>query len=167
MNTIICPNCGRSLRAGELTCPHCHHFLGANPEKPTRTLPIPTEQFSAKRVPIGSIPTSLQRITLVIGSETLELPVSQSLIIGRDDPASNAPPPDVELYGFGADEKGVSRHHLEFSWRNELLYVRDVGSTNGTLLNGQRLMKDIVRLLRDGDELVIGHLPVRVQFSKG
>ncbi len=61
--------------------------------------------------------------------------------------------------GIFLDDVTVSRHHAEFNVDGEHLTVRDVGSTNGTYVNGVRA--DEVEL-SSGDEVIIGrfHLVV-------
>jgi diguanylate cyclase (GGDEF)-like protein len=63
-------------------------------------------------------------------------------IIGRS--------PDTDLR---LDEPGVSREHVEITVEGGRVTVRDLGSTNGTLCNGERVEK---REVRDGDKLSIG-----------
>jgi predicted component of type VI protein secretion system len=54
----------------------------------------------------------------------------------------------------------VSRHHCCLTEENGGIMVRDLGSTNGIRINGQKV--DIGRL-RPGDELSIAHCRYRVQ----
>jgi hypothetical protein len=49
----------------------------------------------------------------------------------------------------------VSNSHLVLKAVGAGWDVRDVGSSNGTLLNGDRLTHEVI--LRDGDQLTIGH----------
>jgi FHA domain len=162
----ICPKCGRAVRPGELSCPNCGLvFATVTASDKTRVLPQATERFSGKHAPIGSIPHRQQRVALLIGADLQPLPDTPIVVLGRNDPTNTQDAPDVDLARYGANEKGVSRRHVELSWKNDLLYVKDLGSTNGTMLNNQRLISGIVRLLRDGDELVICHLPVRIRFT--
>jgi DNA-binding CsgD family transcriptional regulator len=53
-----------------------------------------------------------------------------------------------------ADDPAVSRIHLILEQIGRSWFVRDLGSHNGTLVNGERLMGE--RPLRDGDELLVG-----------
>ena len=61
--------------------------------------------------------------------------------------------------GIFLDDVTVSRHHAEFEVAGESLAVRDLGSTNGTYVNGTRTETSE---LQAGDEVIIGrfHLVV-------
>jgi pSer/pThr/pTyr-binding forkhead associated (FHA) protein len=48
----------------------------------------------------------------------------------------------------------VSRNHAELEWSGTGFTLRDLGSVNGTFVNGQRLA-NASRLLRDGDEILL------------
>jgi pSer/pThr/pTyr-binding forkhead associated (FHA) protein len=82
--------------------------------------------------------------------EGLELPVDRAWwVIGR---------------GRGADavlaEPTISRAHVAIGYQpDEGFFVQDLGSTNGTLLNGARTQRAV---LADGDELRMGKLELRV-----
>jgi hypothetical protein len=54
----------------------------------------------------------------------------------------------------------VSGKHARFSVAGKDLIVEDLDSTNGTLLNGQRLNQPTI--LRNNDEIVIGDVEIRV-----
>jgi predicted component of type VI protein secretion system len=55
----------------------------------------------------------------------------------------------------------VSRRHCQFFEKNGLLLVKDLGSSNGTLLNGKKIEGQ--RVLEPGDELTIGPVKLRVE----
>lgn len=57
------------------------------------------------------------------------------------------------------DDVTVSRHHAAFEVTDGLLVVRDLGSTNGTYVNGHRVEE---AQLNPGDEVIVGrfHLVV-------
>lgn len=50
----------------------------------------------------------------------------------------------------------VSRHHCVFSIDDYSVRLRDLGSTNGTTVNGQRILKEVT--LVAGDRCVVGNL---------
>jgi CheY-like chemotaxis protein len=54
----------------------------------------------------------------------------------------------------------VSRHHCSFELRNGQICVQDLGSLNGTYLNGERIGGP--RLLHNGDHLDLAFLPYEV-----
>ncbi len=66
----------------------------------------------------------------------------QSLTIGRSDEC------DIIL-----PDRQVSRHHARVYWLDGHYYVEDLGSKNGTHVNGQEVTE--ARLLEDGDEIQI------------
>lgn len=70
------------------------------------------------------------------------------LLVGRHEEC------DVQL-----NSKKVSRRHCVVAQVNDYLVVRDLGSTNGIRVNGERVME---RQLRPGDELQIGGFKYQV-----
>ena len=75
-------------------------------------------------------------------------------VIGRDPAASS----HVVM------DESVSRTHARVYVRGGALHVEDLGSTNGTFLNGRRLVEGQGARMRDGDELVLGALTLRVEL---
>ena len=62
------------------------------------------------------------------------------------------------------DSLRVSRHHCCMTQESGEVVVRDLGSTNGIRINGQRV--EIGRL-RAGDELSIAHIRYRLENGQG
>jgi predicted component of type VI protein secretion system len=62
------------------------------------------------------------------------------------------------------DSLRVSRHHCCMTQENGEVMVRDLGSTNGIRINGQRV--EIGRI-RGGDELSIAHIRYRLENGQG
>jgi predicted component of type VI protein secretion system len=59
----------------------------------------------------------------------------------------------------------VSRRHAEIQISNGTLSIMDLGSTNGTFVNGERI--DQPRALQDGDEVRIGAVVWRLRAPAG
>lgn len=106
-----------------------------------------------------------REIILVIRGmvERLMLKEDKRLILGRTDVKSRHMP-DVDLTPYGALDRGVSRDHASLHLEGDRLYVTDLNSTNGTFLAGKRLDPHVSSVLRKGDELLLGRLPVQVLF---
>ncbi|MCA9049359.1 MAG: FHA domain-containing protein [Planctomycetaceae bacterium] len=54
----------------------------------------------------------------------------------------------------------VSRHHCVFTVDDFSVRIRDLGSTNGTMVNGERIRKEVV--LQQGDRVIVGNLEFEV-----
>ena len=72
-----------------------------------------------------------------------------TLRIGR------SPQADVVLHG-----EGISREHCEIQVKGAALELRDLGSTNGTFVNGTRVHE---ARLRPGDAVVLGRVVLKVE----
>ena len=59
----------------------------------------------------------------------------------------------------------VSRHHCVFSVDDFSVRLRDLGSTNGTLVNGERIRRETV--LNSGDRILIGNLDFELVLRPG
>ena len=57
-------------------------------------------------------------------------------------------------------DAAVSGMHVLLERAGAVWCVRDLGSRNGTFVNGERLFGE--RVLRDGDEIVVGRTRLRV-----
>ncbi|MFO0864116.1 MAG: FHA domain-containing protein [Gemmataceae bacterium] len=57
----------------------------------------------------------------------------------------------------------VSRQHCLFEVEGDALHLRDLGSTNGTLVNGTRLCG--ICSLHDGDLVEVGSIILQVQID--
>lgn len=91
---------------------------------------------------------------------------TSQLTLGRSHTAPTHNP-DVDLDPFGADEKGVSRIHAAIAYDEhaQALYMLDMGSTNGTFVNGRRLQPNERRSLRSGDSLRLGRLRLTISYE--
>ncbi len=167
-----CPNCGQVHRRGDPVCRVC----GATLNTFKAPLRDDTTDFTAELpdlsgnsevcAKLSNIQVMQTPIFAEVDGLELMLPFTESVIIGRRSGRSGEGQPDIDLTPFGALEKGVSRRHIEIKRKGTLVLVTDIGSANGTWLNGQRLIANGERLLHHGDELQLSHLKLRVSFSQ-
>lgn len=55
-------------------------------------------------------------------------------------------------------DAGVSSRHAQVQWKTGALYLSDLGSTNGTFVNGEKLAPNVERKINVGDRLRFGKL---------
>ncbi len=70
--------------------------------------------------------------------------------------------PDVDLSSYNAYANGVSRLHAAIKLINNRVIVVDLGSSNGTYLNGVRLSPYIKSAVSHGDLIYLGKLKIQV-----
>ncbi len=101
----------------------------------------------------------------VVGTpNTIQVQVRESMLIGRSD-ADQQVFPEIDLLPFNAFAHGVSRRHAVVEIQDSRLYIKDLGSTNGTHLNGARLKPHEPYRLRHGDQLTLGQMRLQVLFA--
>lgn len=165
-----CPNCGTQNRVGLLFCEECGTNLNAvgpaNATLPTRQIQDDPNDLTSKAT-WGSARFSQESSVLIHIRDATEpitvQPVSRT-VLGRND-SSGSVAPDIDLTPYGALEKGVSRTHAAIERSEDTLTLLDLGSSNGTFLNGQKLIPDQPRVLRDGDEIRLGKLIAHIYFK--
>jgi len=91
----------------------------------------------------------MARLTISLPDGTRDVELGEKLVIGR-----------VEGADLVLDDKGISRRHCEFERRGDGYVVRDLGSSNGTLVNGEKVTE---HALATGDKVRVGG--VTVTFS--
>lgn len=162
-----CHYCGTKNREGLLFCEECGQDLReSQPTIPTRQLEELPNDLAARATWGTASFGNQQHVIIHIRdiAEPIKLVVHDRTIVGRSDETS-ARKPDFDLTPFGALEKGVSRIHAAIERSDDTLTVIDMGSSNGTHLNGQRLPPDQPRVLRDGDEIRFGKLVAHIYFK--
>ena len=163
-----CPYCAHTNREGVFFCEECGHpFIGDQEALLATTRLMQQEKATTNRVAWGTTHFH-QNARLVVRirehPEALVFQLHDELLIGRSDPQVGTKP-DLDLMPYGAVEQGVSRQHAKIQRMDDTLMLVDLESTNGTYLNGQRLQPHQPRMLRDGDEVRLGHLVMHVFFS--
>jgi len=125
------------------------------------TLPLPaTIAPETGRLVAGSVPTRLR--VLVLNTGRLTDWIEEDVIhVGRLDRSAGVFP-EIDLENDGGHNAGVSRRHVRILRQPDGYYVEDLGSINGTFLNRRRLSPGAPAELKDGDELRLGNIVLRV-----
>lgn len=109
--------------------------------------PVPTEQ----RAPAPATVAPRRRAWLIVGGRAVPL-AEGTYLIGRD--------PQV---AFPVESRYASWHHARLTVAGDHSMIEDLGSKNGTVVRGERLVG--VCQLQDDDEIVVG--AVRFVFRTG
>jgi CheY-like chemotaxis protein len=100
----------------------------------------------------------------VIGTpDIIRAPVAERITFGRSDANQNINP-EIDLSNYDGQRKGVSRKHARLIMRDNRLVIEDLGSSNGTYVNGQHIGVLTPVRVRDGDHLKLGSLSLQVHF---
>lgn len=168
---VKCPVCRRENPDNTLYCDECGSYLRGGSGKKTALLPangvvwmMNGEETSGAFGVDVVYPLDLRLTVLDSGCE-VEVPLTREVSIGRLDPFSGSFP-DVDLTDYGGVEKGVSRRHAKVIRQGSEVFIEDLGSFNGTFLNGKRLAPYCVEALESGGELRLSKLVLRVSFSE-
>jgi pSer/pThr/pTyr-binding forkhead associated (FHA) protein len=170
---ILCPNCLHKEMVGAVFCSECGSQLIFPEGVPTGTIKpgastVPTAGFSAGRPPAkveaaGTIAAVDAEIALnILGANTvLPLDMQDDVTLGR---ISEGQPivPDVDLTPYKAYEAGVSRIHASLHIAEGSITVTDLGSANGTRINGRQITSHIPYPLKHGDILTLGKFKIQV-----
>lgn len=163
---LICPACKQVNTTDFLVCSGCATSLADVDTDHLNGLAVrPTDsELLAAQIASGTFIKAVQPLSLEIDGSVLMMPSQASVVVGRHHAGPSAVKLDVDLSFFQAASKGVSRCHLQIERRAMLVFVKDLQSRNGTWLNGRRLLGDGERLVRNGDELRLGQLVIRLRF---
>ena len=167
---VKCPICQRENPENTLLCNECGAYLLGGNGNETDLLPVSgvtwmnrEETTGAPGVDVTS-PLSL-KLTIPDSGRDVEVPLTKEVTIGRLDPTS-ASFPDVDLTRDDALDKGISRRHAKITRRGREVFIEDLGSMNGTFVNRKKLTPYLPEALRNGDQLQLGKLMLRVSFTK-
>src|SRR5882672_3449119 len=65
---------------------------------------------------------------------------------------------------FEIPEASVSSHHCEIIQRGSEILIKDLGSTNGTFINGEKIEEAV---LKPGQILRVGMIEMRLETGEG
>lgn len=165
---IICPNCRHEEISGAIFCSECGTLLEGLSGFTTQNIPpTPTNQSAEaieEKVPTTHTTSSLEAdvsLCVVDTGQVIPLDEREEFTLGRS--AEGQPIlPDIDLAPYRAYENGVSRLHASIKKQGRQLTVTDLGSVNGTRLNGQKIPPHKSCPLNHGDILTLGKLKIQI-----
>ena len=165
---ITCPVCQQQEPEGEVFCSECGaRLVTLWPEITSTEAFIDTalvrETSRLRKTAPLKLLSGQVALTLVGQGQPLILEGRQEYLLGRE--GNDQTVPDVNLNLYGGQDKGVSRVHAALRVDRGQLLLVDLGSTNGTRLNGVRLAAQQPVRVSNGDEVRLGRLTMKVHFS--
>jgi hypothetical protein len=165
-----CPSCGYDNATESLTCNLCGMVLRRTVSEPvTDPQPAPTASDLppgggvTESIHVGEVPQWFLDATdkggphkyclVCFPFDPLPLTREKPIVIGRSNDC-----------GFVLPVGMVSRRHAEVYWNGESYEIRDLGSSNGTLVNGKKVSK---LALKDGDTMDIGPYTITMKAYQG
>ena len=162
---IICPNCQHKEMSGAIYCSKCGAQLvdAAFITHKIHTAEAPQEpERTAEKVIVPPVPLQ-SRISLHLVESGQILPLADRLEFTLGRVAEGQPiVPDVDLSSFDAYSNGVSRLHAAIKLINNRVVIVDLGSSNGTYLNGTRLSPYLETAVVRGDIIHLGKLKIQI-----
>lgn len=165
---IICSNCKHSNLDGALFCAECGAQLVGREDLTTQN--ITTKQFEEANKERPSTSDVYQpfdgsdawgSLHLLDTGQVLPLSVRNEFTMGR---ISEGQPimPDIDLSPYQAYAAGVSRLHGVIKRDGNRVIFMDLGSANGTYINGKRLTPNVEQVLNHGDIVALGKLKMQI-----
>lgn len=171
---IDCPNCHHNELSGAYFCSECGTQLTQLDFLQTRFInKLSENSLVSSAAPQASIlkKTAVSHkdpsisLHLVDSGKVIHLSDRKDFSLGRAVDGQSILP-DIDLTQYDAFAKGVSRMHASLRIVNGEVYASDLGSSNGTRINGQKIMPHIEYSINHGDIIVLGKMRVQVLLIK-
>ena len=167
---VECPTCKHSNFLGALFCSECGTQLTISGIT-TQSLKISSGAVSARSTGSDSLPPEIiikdAPVTLHLLESDNYLPLmdQEEITLGRVNKGQKILP-DVDLMPYDAFKKGVSRIHAALELFPGQVRIIDLGSSNGTRVNGEKLFPRRPYSVNNGDILALGKLKIRLVIRR-
>lgn len=169
---ISCPKCKHEEYSGALFCSQCGTELFASPDNTASIRPFEIRKAQGITPAAPPFPTppvdyadSNVVIFLIDAGEAIFIDGDKDLTIGRSTEGQTVVP-DIDLSPYEAYEAGVSRLHANISVKGNQVSAKDLGSANGTRLNGKKISPHAEHTLLHGDILTLGKLKIQILIKE-
>lgn len=179
---IVCTNCKHANMSGAVFCSECGAPLGLTVTTATHDMraiakeeaeagparaemPEPVAAAHVAPAPVQGLADNWVTLHLLDTGQMLPLAERNEFTLGR---ISEGQPimPDIDLSPYQAYANGVSRLHAVIKRGPDSIVLMDLGSANGTYLNGKRLNPNMERDLTNGDVVALGRLKIQVLLKQ-
>ncbi|MEJ2487424.1 MAG: FHA domain-containing protein [Anaerolineales bacterium] len=163
---ITCPNCNFEEPEGAIFCTECGTRLidaqglstatfgttdldfqsSVQPPEPSQPLPVTEAQVNLHIIRTGQILPLVGREEHTLG----RISQGQSIL------------PDIDLAPYDGYSQGVSRLHATLKIKHDNLFIEDLGSSNGTRINDNKIDPHTDQLVQHGDVISLGRFKIQV-----
>lgn len=173
---ITCPNCKAQLLEGAFFCEECGSEIIPVDRLATQSIRrmstnnlrfahIAAHPGEMPAVPQADAQGFVPSLHLVDAGQVIHLDSKYEYTLGRAA-EGQARRPDIDLSAFDAFGQGVSRIHAAIRISGQRVTIVDLGSSNGTRVNGQKINPHSEILLHHGDMLALGKLKIQFLVRK-
>jgi CRP-like cAMP-binding protein len=113
------------------------------------------------KAPEGTVPSTATARAYFVAKESGKIyPVyKDEVLIGRYDSVTGHRP-EVDLTDED-NNRNVSRRHARLLYKDNTFYIaEEIGTMNGTYINGNRIPTGVLTPIKDGDEVTLCRVPV-------
>jgi serine/threonine protein kinase len=128
--------------------------------QPRKAAPIEPETTSM--VDRSELQEPSIRLKIVTSGQEIVRARKSELTIGR---AYKGSIPDIDLGPYGGSKAGVSRKHGRLLYKDNQWYIEDLGSTNGTFVNGTRISTNNPVSFKHGDLIRCGQIELELKIA--
>ena len=164
---IVCSNCKHPNMAGAMFCSECGTQLTGADALVTQNISTSQVQESIREpvkkavvAPIVNL-NNWATLHLLDTGQVLPLTERNEFTLGRIGEGQPIMP-DIDLSPYQAYASGVSRLHAVLKRDARRVMIMDLGSSNGTFVNGKRLNPNIDQPINNGDIIALGKLKIQV-----
>lgn len=164
---IVCSNCRHPNMAGAMFCSECGAPLVPEDMQITQNIKTGQVKEPFQKPPIPDAPAAVPQtrswatLHMLDTGQVLPLTERNEFTLGR---ITEGQPimPDIDLAPYQAYASGVSRLHAVLKREGNHVFIMDLGSSNGTFVNGKRLTPNVDQALANGDVIALGKLKIQV-----
>lgn len=120
------------------------------------------EKLTERNFEDGIVPWVVE-LRVVGTPHILRAPAEKAFVLGRGDHDQQSFP-DLDLTPHMGQALGVSRRHARMTAKDNRVMIEDLGSVNGTFINGQVINPHTPYRVYEGDVITLGQLQLQVHF---
>jgi hypothetical protein len=169
---LICPNCNHKEVIGAIFCSECGTQLYGEIVEATQMLPVnspiqadvPLKKVTSASGQPTTIDTSVS-LYIMDSGQMIPLEGQSEFTLGRNAEGQSVIS-DIDLTPFRGYEQGVSRLHTSIDIEDNHISATDLGSANGTRINGQKIPSYRPYPLHHGDIITLGKLKIQILIHR-